>query len=76
VKGCEHSELGGGAVPNFTGAGAMAVREREGGGRWGSRRCRARAGKKGLTGGAHTPEEERATAISFGYLIRLVSFST
>jgi hypothetical protein len=28
VGGCEHSELGGGAVPNFTGAGVMAERER------------------------------------------------
>jgi hypothetical protein len=38
VKGCEHSEVGGGAVPNFTSVGVMAVREREGGGRRGLRR--------------------------------------
>jgi hypothetical protein len=36
--GCEHSELRGGAVPNFTSAGVMARRWGEGGHRRGLRR--------------------------------------
>jgi hypothetical protein len=35
---CEHSDLRGGAVPNFTGAGVMARRRGEGGDRRGLRR--------------------------------------
>jgi hypothetical protein len=38
MEGCEHSEPGGRAVPNFTGAGVMVVTEREGGGGRGLRR--------------------------------------
>jgi hypothetical protein len=58
VKGCEHSELGDGAVPNFTGAGVMAVRER--GRSAGILPVKSRAGTKGLTGGDRLPEEERS----------------
>jgi hypothetical protein len=36
--GCEHSELRGRAVPNFTSAGVMASRRGEGGDRRGLRR--------------------------------------
>jgi hypothetical protein len=36
--GCEHSDLRGGAVPNFTGAGVMTRRRGEGGDRRGLRR--------------------------------------
>jgi hypothetical protein len=35
--GCKHSELRGGAVPNFTVAGVMPIRRGEGGDRRGSR---------------------------------------
>jgi hypothetical protein len=62
VKGCEHSELGGGAVPNFTGAGVMAVRER---GRvvvGGDCVGEVKGEEEGLTGGAEQSAGERESA--------------
>jgi hypothetical protein len=56
---CEHSELRGGAVPNFTGAGVMVRRRGEGRVIDGDCAGEVTGGTKGLTGGPELPAGER-----------------
>ena len=57
--GCEHNELRGGAVPNFTSAGVMARRLGEGRAIDGDCAGEVTGGMKGLMGGPGLPAGER-----------------